>query len=228
MRSPNSESSKWRDQPDVPIRESASPETTARTHIPIRTCMGCLSKKDKYSMIRVAYRRDQLLKIDPEQRAPGRGFYLCPDVHCIREFFKRQRFKRLRLNPDAAQREALKEELLKMVHQDKVLSLVGLARKAGQVVVGQHAVENAVKTRQARLVILSRDAALNTRKRFIDLARNHNAMLRIYGEKADLGHWMGRESAAVLAILQDGFARAIAAEIARAEGAANRSAPPGE
>ncbi len=186
-------------------------------HIPLRTCLGCLQKRPKFSMLRMAYRNGELLGPDPEQRRHGRGFYLCPAAGCIREFFRRKRYRKVGIALSEDRRQKLERELLAMIRQDKVQSLVGLARKAGKVMAGQTAVDKAVRSRQARLVILAQDAALNTRKHFIDLCRAKNIPLRLYGKKEDWGRWMGKDETAILAVLHDGFARALQAEIARAE-----------
>jgi len=164
-------------------------------------------------MLRIAYRPGEFVQPDPEQRHPGRGFYLCPVETCINEFFKRKRYRRIRLNLAEAEKEKLKKELAAMAHPDKVYSLVGLARKAGMLAVGQHSVERALKIQQARLVLLAEDASQNTRKKFTELAAKRGIPLRTYGKKTEWGHWMSREETAVLAILHDGFARAIETEI---------------
>ena len=51
----------------------------------------------------------------------------------------------------------------------KELSLLGLAAKAGKVVSGEFATENAVKSGKAFLVLTAEDASNNTRKKFNDM-----------------------------------------------------------
>ena len=50
--------------------------------------------------------------------------------------------------------------------RDKVLSLIGLAMKAGQVVSGEFSVEKCIKSGKAKLVIIATDASENTKKKF--------------------------------------------------------------
>lgn len=52
------------------------------------------------------------------------------------------------------------------LRQSRVLSLVGLATKAGRTVSGEFSTEKAVKTGEARLVIVSEEASDNTKKKF--------------------------------------------------------------
>ncbi len=48
--------------------------------------------------------------------------------------------------------------------KDKVLSLLGIAQKAGRVVSGEFSVEKAVKEGKACLVLVAKDASDNTKK----------------------------------------------------------------
>ena len=47
---------------------------------------------------------------------------------------------------------------------DKVLGLMGLAKKAGRVAMGEDAVKDAVRYGTAHLVIIAEDASDNTKK----------------------------------------------------------------
>ena len=49
---------------------------------------------------------------------------------------------------------------------DKVISLLGLAERAGKIASGEFAAEKAVKTGKARLIIVAEDASDNTKKKF--------------------------------------------------------------
>ena len=53
------------------------------------------------------------------------------------------------------------------MHNDKVLSMLGIAAKSGNVVSGEFSTEKAVKTGQAYLVIVSVEASDNTKKSFL-------------------------------------------------------------
>ena len=52
---------------------------------------------------------------------------------------------------------------------DKVISLLGLAERAGKIASGEFAAEKAVKTGKARLIIVAEDASDNTKKKFSDI-----------------------------------------------------------
>lgn len=93
--------------------------------------------------------------------------------------------------------------------QDKVLSLVGLATKAGRAVSGEFMTEREVKSGRAALVILAEDSSENTRKKFCNMCEYYEVPIYIYGDKDTLGHAMGKEFRASLAILDEGFADGI-------------------
>jgi hypothetical protein len=51
-------------------------------HIPERTCLACGRKTGKASLLRLARDRTGNIAIDPRQRLPGRGAYVCRTPAC--------------------------------------------------------------------------------------------------------------------------------------------------
>lgn len=92
---------------------------------------------------------------------------------------------------------------------DKVLNLIGLAQKAGKVVSGEFMTEKAVKSGTACLVVLAQDASDNTKKKFSNMCEFYEVPLKIHAAKDYLGHAMGKELRASLAITDEGLAQAI-------------------
>lgn len=99
---------------------------------------------------------------------------------------------------------------------DKVLSLVGLATKAGKVASGEFSTEGSVKKGKAALVIVAQDASANTKKKFTNMCTYYQVPILIYGTKITLGHAMGKEFRASLAIEDAGFSKAIEKHINQA------------
>lgn len=93
--------------------------------------------------------------------------------------------------------------------QDKILSLIGLATKAGQTASGEFMTEREVKTGRAALVIVAGDSSDNTKKKFRDMCEFYKVPIYFYGDKDTLGHAMGKEFRASLAILDEGFAKGV-------------------
>ena len=92
---------------------------------------------------------------------------------------------------------------------NKVYSMIGLAERAGKVVSGEFSTEKAVKSKKACLVVLASDASANTRKHFSDMCAYRNVPLCIYGNKEELGHAIGKQMRANLAVTDQGFADSI-------------------
>ena len=93
--------------------------------------------------------------------------------------------------------------------QDKILSIISLAAKAGKMVGGEFSVEKAVKEKKAKLVIVSEEASDNTRKKFTNMCSFYKVPVYFYGTKEQLGHYMGKEFRASVAVLDDGFKDAL-------------------
>jgi len=92
---------------------------------------------------------------------------------------------------------------------NKIYSLLGLAVRSRNAVSGEFAVEKAVKSGNARLVILSGDASDNTVKKFGNMCSYYGVPMFRYGTKEELGHAMGKEVRASLAVTEEGFAKSI-------------------
>lgn len=93
--------------------------------------------------------------------------------------------------------------------QSKVLALIGLATKAGKTVSGEFCTEREVKAGKAALVIVAADASDNTKKKFQNMCDYYHVPIYFYGDKDTLGHAMGKQFRASLAVLDEGFAKGI-------------------
>lgn len=93
--------------------------------------------------------------------------------------------------------------------QNRVLSLIGLATKAGNIASGEFSTEKAVKEGKANLVIVAEDASDNTKKMFTNMCTYYKVPIYFFGVKTELGHAMGKEFRASLAVLDKGLADAV-------------------
>lgn len=96
----------------------------------------------------------------------------------------------------------------------KIYSYIGLAQKAGKAAAGEFLTEKAIQEKRAELVLISEEASGNTRKKFIDSATYYDVPVYLFGGKEELGHAMGKEFRASLAILEKGLAAAIMKQLA--------------
>lgn len=96
-----------------------------------------------------------------------------------------------------------------LLKSSKALSLVSLATKAGKTASGEFCTEKEVKTGMAELVIVAEDASDNTKKKFKNMCNFYEVPIYFYGDKDTLGHAMGKEFRAMVAVTDAGFAKGI-------------------
>ncbi len=92
---------------------------------------------------------------------------------------------------------------------NKILSLLGLATRSGNLVSGEFMTEKAVKERKAFLVVVSSEASGNTKKKFTNMCSFYEVPLYFYGTMESLGHSIGKEFRASIAVTDEGFAKNI-------------------
>lgn len=101
----------------------------------------------------------------------------------------------------------LQKRVLPMMN--RALSQLGLAMRAGKVVTGDEIVLKAIRSSEAKLVILAGDASDNTTKKFRDKCGSYNIPLVIGFDRESLGTSVGKPERVVLAVTDQGFAEII-------------------
>lgn len=91
----------------------------------------------------------------------------------------------------------------------KIKSLIGLARRAGKLVVGDESCMKAVRGRKAHLVLLAADASEGTLKRYTDKCLFYKTQLIVPGNRFELGQAIGRSEQVAIAVVDQGFADGI-------------------
>ncbi len=92
---------------------------------------------------------------------------------------------------------------------DKVLSMIGMARRAGQSQTGAFLTERSIREGTCELIILATDTAHNNAKKFINASEHYNIPLIKYSTKAELSHALGKENVVVAGISDKNFAKGI-------------------
>ncbi len=95
------------------------------------------------------------------------------------------------------------------MNRDKVLSMIGLATRAGKTASGGLALEEAVKGGKAFLVVLADDASDRTKKDVRNMCEFRSVKLMTYGTKEQLGMACGKEYRSGVAITDEELAKAI-------------------
>lgn len=93
--------------------------------------------------------------------------------------------------------------------QDKVLSMLGMAARANRIASGEFQTEHAVKSGAAQLVVVAEDASENTKKQFSNMCSFYQVRQIVYGTRESLGHSIGKEFRATLAVTDQGLADAV-------------------
>ncbi|KAA0228563.1 MAG: YlxR family protein [Armatimonadetes bacterium] len=89
-------------------RRRAETHRPKPAHTPIRTCVGCQSKRPKRDLIRISRNQAGVVGMASD----GRGAYFCPSPSCIeRGLAGRAVFRSLRLHPGSVDFSALRETL---------------------------------------------------------------------------------------------------------------------
>ena len=91
---------------------------------------------------------------------------------------------------------------------EKVLGLLGLARRAGQLAMGATAVEKLVRRGRPPVVIIAHDAGANQRRRFASLSPIAGLVDELVGRE-DLASRLGRSELVVVAVNDPGFVRGL-------------------
>ena len=102
--------------------------------------------------------------------------------------------------------------------RNKVLQMLGIAAKSGNVASGEFSTEKAVKSGRAYLVIVSEEASANTNKMFTNMTNFYEVPMHIFGTKEELGRCIGKQFRASLAITDENLANAVVSKLERVMG----------
>jgi len=91
----------------------------------------------------------------------------------------------------------------------KALSRLGLARRAGKLVSGEELVLKAIRSGEAKLVLLAGDASAGTRKKIADKCSSYGVELLVGFTRFELGGAAGQPERVLFAVTDDGFAELV-------------------
>jgi len=168
---------------------------------PLRTCLGCRSAFDQRELARYVLAPDDRVLVDYRQKLPGRGAYSCVSIECVTKACRQRQFdrafKRSGVTPAA-------EELLAQLQaqlQSRVESLIGMARKAGQLSGGsQQVLAELDGDTTIGLVIVAGDISTGVLEKVARKAQFQHLQTCRLLDKERLGQLVGRAERSVLAI----------------------------
>ncbi|WP_033829188.1 YlxQ family RNA-binding protein [Bacillus andreraoultii] len=97
--------------------------------------------------------------------------------------------------------------------QEKWLSLLGLANRAGKIVTGEELVVREIQRKRVKLVLLSHDASFNTKKKINDKASYYHVPVKEVADRFTLGNAIGKEARVVIAVTDKGFSDKLQSEL---------------
>lgn len=101
---------------------------------------------------------------------------------------------------------------------NSILHLIGIAKKAGRLEIGEEPVGGACRARQAKLILLAADAAENSARRAKHFAEGGDAHAVVTPfTKEELGGCVGRSSCAMMAVTDAGLAAALVKKLAESD-----------
>lgn len=93
------------------------------------------------------------------------------------------------------------------MENNKLLSLLGFAQKAGKLATGDETCELYLKRKKVKLILLASDAAENTLDKWLRTANTHNVPAYIIADREALSQAIGKVNRTVVAVLDSGFAK---------------------
>lgn len=96
------------------------------------------------------------------------------------------------------------------MRNDRLLSMLGLAARAGRIKSGSFLVEKEIKSKKARLVIFAMDSRESgTTRELMQKCDKQHVPYIVYGNKVSLGHSMGKGERSCAAVTDAGFAGSV-------------------
>ncbi len=92
--------------------------------------------------------------------------------------------------------------------QDKLLRLLGLARRAGELTYGQTAVTNEIKKRHTKLLLFARDLNPKTKQAILCDCHNIKELTLPYSME-EIGYAIGTKPTGVLSVNNENFRKGI-------------------
>lgn len=96
-----------------------------------------------------------------------------------------------------------------LTNDQRILSLLGVAKKARRLVCGQDTVANSLSSNKIHLVFVAKDASFNTKDKFIKKCYYYNVPLNQSFTCLELSSAIGKEGIKVLAVSDKGIAESV-------------------
>lgn len=183
---------------------------------PQRTCVACRQTKPQAQLVRYVVAPNGALVVDYRHRLPGRGAYCCVSLDCLKAAVERKQFQRsFRGQCTEVEYKTLAAELVDAVQQ-KIVNLLGMARKSAQVVSGSNAVLAALRrNNDVALVVMTSDISTAIAGKIQAASEQRKVDCSQLLNKDLLGQIMGKGERSVVAVTKGTLADALLVELQR-------------
>lgn len=187
---------------------------------PERRCLVTGEVRPRAELIRFVVSPEGRVLVDLEGGLPGRGMWLCArrdvvETACAKGLFAKAARRPVAVEPGLA--DALAERLAR-----RCLDLLGLANRAGELVLGFEKVRALIERGRAKVLIAARDASPEGKRKL--RARAGGAPLVEAFDCAQLSRALGRENVVHVALAPGRLAERFLAEATRYAGFAAEAA----
>ena len=183
-----------------------------------RRCVACRRERAPREMLRVVRTPDGQVVLDEQGKTSGRGAYVCPEPQCVALCLKRRLLEKSLKCSVPAEVQAKLRAAVNLGEYDalpdaaelfgEIKGTLGLARRAGELIVGQDRVLDSLSAGQNLFVLLTRDHS-ETLKRAID-AKAVDVHVLAGVSRLELGQLLGLRQAQIVALpVRSGFAEKI-------------------
>lgn len=91
----------------------------------------------------------------------------------------------------------------------KIMSMISLAKKAGVLRTGDFAVSYSIQEKKSKLVIVAKDASINTKKKFVNKGDYYGIPIEVYGDKVFFSWATGKDNVTIISVEEENFASQI-------------------
>ena len=96
-----------------------------------------------------------------------------------------------------------------MVNNQKVLGLIGLCMRAGELTFGTELCIDLIEKHKIKLILVANDAADRTKRNFEYICNKNNTKIVLFGTIDELSKSIGKKNKAVFGIKNENFANQI-------------------
>jgi len=166
---------------------------------PQRTCLGCRTARNQEHLLRFVLAPDGSVLADCRQKLPGRGAYVCVSRECLFKAASNGGFARSFKGAIRVEGEQLLTQVSEQLRK-RIENLLGMARKAGQLIGGSNLVLGELQRRgDVALVLVANDFSAGIGGKVRAAAADTPVRTLDWLNKCQLGKLLGSAERSVVA-----------------------------